>query len=215
MSVKQVNYSFKRNKKKISYGNLDLAKGLIERKYLPDNVSTYTSIHAACFGNELEILKYLVDDLGLDVNPNSGNNPSSTEQTPLRFAAKSRCMKIIDFLIRRGACITLSVSQSLPEIYMNNLVKFERNGEFKYKTINTDSEIHSNFIFRVFLESGDPTSLFMKKALMLIRYKNLFFLDHLIAEKKKNNFHNTSKKLNALFNILENTNHHEGIKKYL
>lgn len=150
------------------------------------------------------------------MNPNSGSNPSSTEQTPLRFAAKSRCIKIIEFLIRRGACITLSVSPSSPEIFMNNLMKFERNGDFKYKIISTDNEIHSNFIYRVYLENTDLTSTFMRKTLMLIRYKNLLFIDYLIAEKKKNNSNgNHSKKLSALINILGNPNHHEGIKKYL
>ena len=47
--------------------------------------ANYSFIHAACFGNDLEMVQYLVDERKIDLNYTS---QSINEITPLRWAAK-------------------------------------------------------------------------------------------------------------------------------
>lgn len=43
------------------YGNLELLQYLAQKKFTLDGAYQYTLVHAACFGNELEVLRYLID----------------------------------------------------------------------------------------------------------------------------------------------------------
>jgi hypothetical protein len=48
-------------------------------------VSNYSFIHAACFGNEIQMLRYLVEEKKFDLN---FTNEQINDITPFRWAAK-------------------------------------------------------------------------------------------------------------------------------
>lgn len=60
----------------------------------------YSLVHSACFGHSLEVLRYLVEEQGQEVNPQIS---LTSEQTPLRFALKQGSMRVIEYLIQKGA----------------------------------------------------------------------------------------------------------------
>jgi ankyrin repeat protein len=75
------------------YGNLELLKYFVDNSCIIDGFSPYTLIHAACFGNEIEVLHYLIDELKKSVTP------LTYEQTPLKQCFKYENKKLIEFLI--------------------------------------------------------------------------------------------------------------------
>jgi hypothetical protein len=53
------------------YGNVNMLKLLIDHKFKLENYQkkNYSLIHSACFGHNLEVLRFLVNEIKLDVNP--------------------------------------------------------------------------------------------------------------------------------------------------
>ncbi len=60
----------------------------------------YSLLHAACFGNQYETFRIIVDELKKDPNP------LTFEHTPLKNAVRYENYAIIEFLITRGAYFT-------------------------------------------------------------------------------------------------------------
>ena len=51
------------------YGHLAIVKILAQKGAKLELTSTYNSLHAACFGQSIETVRYLVEERGCDVNP--------------------------------------------------------------------------------------------------------------------------------------------------
>ena len=62
------------------YGHLPIVKFLAGKGAKLELTSTYNSLHAACFGQSIETVRYLVEERNCDVNP------QTQEKTPLYIA---------------------------------------------------------------------------------------------------------------------------------
>ena len=70
------------------------------RKVLVKDSLHNTALHLAASHNRLELVKYLVEDHGADVNVKT-----KSLATPLHFAAASNCNPVVEYLILKGAKI--------------------------------------------------------------------------------------------------------------
>jgi len=96
------------------YGRFELLKYFNDNsqkspKFIIDGISTYTIIHAACFGGEYLILKYILDTLHGDPTP------QTYEMTPIKICVKAENLQLIELLISRGAFYTFNN-------FLNNMI---------------------------------------------------------------------------------------------
>jgi ankyrin repeat protein len=159
--------------------------------------NTYGLLHIASFSGELKIIKYLIEELGM--NP----NPTGVETTPLRFACKYMHSDCIEYLFLKGAYL-------LDENYIHNLSyyrmqeqKDDKNYEvIKYKTLN-GQDVPPNLIFRV----SDIRDEKIRYLLRWLRYKSLTFVC-MMADKQEN-------KENKSLDIYRNRYIRKAIKEFL
>jgi len=124
-------------------------------------------VHAACFGNDLEMLRFLVDSKKENINPYSNQ---ISENTPLRFACKASYYNLIEFLVKRGAYYYDDSKN-----YCNNCAKIEENGEIRFKTLD-GKEILPNFVLRFDRDHLEPE---IRAFIRFIQWKNFSVLKKL------------------------------------
>lgn len=140
-------------------------------------------MHAACFGNDLQILRLLVDEKSEDVNPYS---IQISENTPLRFACKAGYKKIIEFLVKRGAFF-YDESRN----FCNNCQKnTDESKGIPFKTLD-GKEILPNFVVRLENDRIDPE---IKEFIRAVQIKSFVVFKNL-AKKREINENLVSKKL--------------------
>jgi ankyrin repeat protein len=63
------------------YGHVDIVKYLISQNAMIEHSSNYyNALHTACFGQSIETVRFLINEKGVDVNP------QTLEKTPLYIA---------------------------------------------------------------------------------------------------------------------------------
>lgn len=144
----------------IRFGNLELFSYLWPIREKFENTSGYTYVHAACFGNELDMLKILVDEKKETVNPIS---VQISENTPLRFACKAGYLEQIEYLISRGAYYYDEIDG-----YCHNHIKYEINGEIKFKSFE-GNDIPCGFIVSL---TGNIPDTNIREYIRSLRFRN-------------------------------------------
>lgn len=128
-------------------------------------------MHAACFGNDLEMLRYLVDEKNENINPFSNQ---ISENTPLRFACKAGYHNLIEYLVKRGAFYYDDVQN-----YCNNCAKNDDLMELRFKTLDA-KDILQNFVVRFDRDHIEPE---IKDFIRFIQRKNFYVFKKLATSE--------------------------------
>ncbi|KAL4483906.1 hypothetical protein ABPG72_013912 [Tetrahymena utriculariae] len=181
------------------YGNLQLLEFLHKKKLIYEGNYQYTLVHAACFGNEIEVLKYLLDVLKKDPVP------MNEQQPPLKICFRAENQQLAELLISRGAyfqygsfCHNVRLETIVPQ-------NPQQQPQHKYKTIQRDSkneiveiEVPASLVFQ---STSIPKDSNMLSFLRFSRVRNFIYARrvyenqtvHFNDEKKKENFYTFAK----------------------
>lgn len=98
------------------YDNLEREDEAYDRRYLFDEFGL-NIIHYAVKENDLDLLKVLVEEYGMDVNQLDNQSYDIPANSPLAWAIYTKNLPIVKYLIDHGACISerLRLSCFMPE----------------------------------------------------------------------------------------------------
>lgn len=85
----------------------------------PADERYFSHFHAACMGNDPEIVRFFLRN-GVDVNkPLSCHSPNWAEYTPLHFAVENKCERTTKVLLQHGAHVEAKDAKGLTPLHLS------------------------------------------------------------------------------------------------
>ncbi|MDP1975390.1 MAG: ankyrin repeat domain-containing protein, partial [Alphaproteobacteria bacterium] len=143
--------------------SLDLIRGLIKLGGIfPDfSVKTDDLLHNACKSNQLELVKFLVEDLNHPIDTKDNNG-----QFPLHVAVSHINPKIVDFLLSQNADLHALNNNGQTPLHMlsNTLGSYRRNSYWEEEDYEDETELSAPQE-EVFLDTNERKVLILKSLL--------------------------------------------------
>lgn len=161
------------------YGNIELVKYFIEKKFNYENNAGFNLLHVCCLSGELEMLSFLLKDLKMDQNMVASENQS--QNSPMRIACKYQFYTLIECLYNHGAYVADGyVGHNVIPIKAE---EFDREGRarevIKYRNFE-GNEVPGNAVLRISDFKDERMKLFFR----WLRYRNFLCTVHVFKVNK-------------------------------
>eukprot|EP01017_Pseudomicrothorax_dubius_P005407 TRINITY_DN11359_c0_g1_i11.p1 TRINITY_DN11359_c0_g1~~TRINITY_DN11359_c0_g1_i11.p1 ORF type:complete len:253 (+),score=39.50 TRINITY_DN11359_c0_g1_i11:117-875(+) len=166
------------------YGHVEVLELLLEKGFkLEPEPSPHSYLQCACFSGDVAMVRHLVERHRKDVNPTMGK-----EQLPLRSAFKYNQYSIVEYLLTKGAYLSLDDRSAFNfsiERGFEVAATGQRSEVVRYRSKNERGDIHKDLVTIVRSESLDKRML---ESLRWIRARNAIILMDYIKYARSTNY---------------------------